>query len=260
VDRGGALGQGPAAAAVAGRDHLGQDRHGRLLRGRSPDVEADRAGDAGDVVVAEAGLAQPLQPLGVGAAAAHGPDVGDRAAQQGGQGRVVEAWLVGEHGRVGGVVGRVGGQVLLGPGDHDLVGVGDPLRGGEALAGVDHADLEAGEVGQPGQGGGEVDRPDDQEPRLGRVHVEEQLAAVDLADGRLLGRQQLPGQPGRGLVERRVAEGALGRVGGDQQLGAQPGPGHDRDQRPPPVGLDQVADGLPSQVPHVREGARRTRR
>src|SRR6266498_305400 len=83
---------GRATAAVAGGDHLGQDRNGRLLRRLRADVQADRPGDAGDVVVAEAGDAQPLQPLAVGAAAAHRPDVGDRALQQGLEGGVVEAW------------------------------------------------------------------------------------------------------------------------------------------------------------------------
>src|SRR6266545_3008503 len=115
VDRLPALRQAPARAAVAGGDHLGKDRDGRLLGRLGADVQADRPGDAGQLIIAVAVLAEPLQALAVGAAAAHRADVGDRAAQQGAEGGIVEARLVREHAGVGGVVGRVGRQVLVRP-------------------------------------------------------------------------------------------------------------------------------------------------
>ena len=83
--------------------------------------------------VVDAGLAQPLDAVGVGAPAAHGAEVADVGGERGDDGRYVELVVVGEHAH--GVARRERAADLLeeavGPVDDDLVGQREPGLGGE---------------------------------------------------------------------------------------------------------------------------------
>src|SRR6476469_5965678 len=67
--------QRAALAAGAAGDDLAEHRDRGLLDGRGADVEAARRVDAGDVLVADAGVAQPGVAVDRGAAAAERADV-----------------------------------------------------------------------------------------------------------------------------------------------------------------------------------------
>ena len=72
----------------------------------------------------------------------------------------------------------VPGQEAVRPVDHHLVGVGEARRGGEHLPGVAHGDVITEELADPGDGGGEVDSPEDQHPRRRRERVHEHAQVV----------------------------------------------------------------------------------
>ena len=77
--------------------------------------------------------------------------------------RDVELRVVGEHAH--GVAGPSSGvtlaQVPVGPVDDHLVGAGEPPTGGEHRPGVADRHPVAEDLGHGGQGGGEVDGPED---------------------------------------------------------------------------------------------------
>ncbi len=73
------------------------------------------------------------------------------------------------------------------PVDHDLVGVGEPRRGGEPGPRVADGDVVAEEAADGRDGGGEVDRAEDQHPRPWRERGDEHADVVD-ADVRRAGR------------------------------------------------------------------------
>src|SRR6185437_16812426 len=75
VDAAGGVGEGLAGAAPAELDELGRDGHRGLLGGSCPQVKPDRGAQPRQFVLGQPGLAQPRQPVVVGPAAAHGPDV-----------------------------------------------------------------------------------------------------------------------------------------------------------------------------------------
>ena len=64
------------------------------------------------------------------------------------------------------------------PVGHDLVGVGEPGRGREHRPGVAHRHPVAEELADPGHGGGEVDRAEDQHPRRRRERLDEHRQLV----------------------------------------------------------------------------------
>ena len=113
-------------AAPPPSDDLGGDADRGLLRRARSEVEADRAGQPVQLVVGQAGLAQPRHPVVVRAPGPHRADVRDVGQPQGDleQG-YVELRVVGEHGddRAGvdptGVA--LGREVAVRPVDDDLV-------------------------------------------------------------------------------------------------------------------------------------------
>src|SRR5579884_1231348 len=212
----------PAGRAGAQGDDLGADGDGRLLRGAGPDVEAYGPHHPGQLVLGEARLQQPSAALGVGAARAHGPQVAHPGAHGRGDGGDVELGVVGEHAhRVAGPQRRPHRlQVTIRPVHHHLVGHREALRRGEDRAGVADRDPVAEDLGHPGQGGGEVHRPEDDHLGRGSEHLHEHshLAATGLAVAavvagvvlaRLQGAQGVAGDHG---VEAAVAQGARPRL------------------------------------------------
>ena len=75
-------------------DDLAQDRHGDLGRRLGADVEADRAVDAGELLVGDAGLGQPLLALGMGAPAAQRADIEGIRLERRLERRIVELGIV----------------------------------------------------------------------------------------------------------------------------------------------------------------------
>ncbi len=94
------------------------------------------------------------------------------------------------------------------PVDDHLVGVGEPRRGGEYLPRVAHRHVIPEELPDPGDGGGEVDRPENQHPgrRRERVHEDAQLvpAALTLRTVPADTGQALGKHAPRVVVDRRV--------------------------------------------------------
>src|SRR5271166_4595939 len=71
-------GQRVAGAAPAELDQLGGDRYRGLLRRPGPEVQPDRRPQPGQLGFGQADLAQPGQPVVVGATASHRADVSGR--------------------------------------------------------------------------------------------------------------------------------------------------------------------------------------
>ncbi len=110
----------------------------------------------------------------------------------------------------------------------DLVGLGEPLGGGEDRAGVAHGDVVAEEGTHPGDGGGEVDGAEDDHPgsRRERVHEDRDIVAAALAVRAVVqGRRRAVGQQAAGVVAHGVVqagrpERARHRVGPDDEAPA----------------------------------------
>src|SRR5215204_2791855 len=78
MDRAGSFGEASAGVTGSQRDDLGRDRDRRLLGGARTNVEADRAADAGELLVRDALLLEAGRPVVVRPAAPHRPDVARR--------------------------------------------------------------------------------------------------------------------------------------------------------------------------------------
>ena len=92
------MGQPAARAAVPHGDDLAHDRQRGLLGGQRAEVEPDRRRDALELGLLDALGQQPLAPLGLRAARAHGADVAGVRAQRQHERGVVELRVVGEDG------------------------------------------------------------------------------------------------------------------------------------------------------------------
>src|SRR5436190_2195358 len=195
-----------AGAAGAEGQGLGEDR-GRRLSGRlGADVQPAGPGDPVDVLVGDAGLAEPLAPPLLVAARAERADVESVARERAGQRRQVELVVMGEddHGRA--EIRLHLGERLLRPGDDDLVGARHPLAGREARTRVCHDRRPAEELGPAAKRFRGVHRPVHDEARRRPVHVGEHLQPVRLHDVAAAapqrGRRQLR------QLRRRLAQGA----------------------------------------------------
>ena len=126
VDAAGGGGERTAGAAPAQLDQLGGDRDRGLLGRPCPQVEPDRRAQPGQLVLGQADLAEPGQPVVVRPPAAHRPDVAGRGAQRHLEQRHVELGVVGEHADDRPLVHVLPGQVPVRPVGHHLVRVGEP--------------------------------------------------------------------------------------------------------------------------------------
>ena len=152
------------------------------------------------------------EPVVVGTPRAHRADVRELGQPQRHlEQRDVELGVVGEHGEHGARVDPpglvLGGEVAVRPVDDHLVGVREPARGGEDGPGVADGDVVAEERAHPRDRRREVDRAEDQQPRLGRErpHEDPHPLAPALAVGPVGERRAVPGreQPD-GVVPDRV--------------------------------------------------------
>jgi drug/metabolite transporter (DMT)-like permease len=169
VDRAGRAGQAGAGAAPAQGDDLGPDADRGLLGRAGAQIQADRGGQPGQLGVGGAGLAEPGQPVVVGAPGTHRPHVRAGQSQSRDEHRDVELGVVGEHTEDGPSVDpagcRLGGQVAVGPVDDHLVGGREAGRRREHRPCVADRDPVAEERPDPGYGRGVVGRPEDEHPR-----------------------------------------------------------------------------------------------
>ena len=87
---------------------------------------------------------------------------------------------------------------VLGPGDDDLLGLGEAVAPGEEAARIDHVGTPAADAREPAERGGVVDRAEDQQARRREGDVDEDVAAElgalrphellgDLVGGRAVG-------------------------------------------------------------------------
>ena len=245
------------AAAGPQGDDLSADRDGRLLWGAGTDVEADRRHDPRQVGFGDAGFEQALDSLGVRAPAAHGPDVADPGGEGADEGGDVELGVVGQdaHCVAWPEFGPDLGQVAVGPVDDDLVGEREALAGGEDGAGVADGDVVAEELGDPEEGGGEVDGAEDDHLRwwCERLDEDGQVLLAGLAvepvvaGAAAAGLQLADAVAGDDAVEGLVPEAATDLpVGEGEELGAEAlgGAGDDGRQRDRAGRPDGVAQGL----------------
>ena len=115
------------------------------------------------------------------------------------------------------------------PLDDHLVGVGEPLAGGEDRAGVAHGHPVAEELADAGHRAGEVDRPEDQHPRRRGEGLDEHRQVVEApltvgADVQHRGGAVLEhaaGVVGHRLVEPGRAQRAGDPVGPDHHAGPE---------------------------------------
>src|SRR3546814_9585646 len=77
-------------------DDLRHGRDGDLRLGAAAEIQADGGVDAGDLDIRQTLLLQPVDALGVGAAAAEGADVEGLGAQRHEERRIVQLRVVGE--------------------------------------------------------------------------------------------------------------------------------------------------------------------
>ena len=141
------------------------------------------------------------------------------------------------------------------PLDDHLVGVREPLGGGEHRAGVAHGHVVAEELADPGHRAGEVDRAEDQHERRRGVRLDEhgQLVAAALAVRAVV---QEPGAPGLehapDVVRRPRARAAASRAR------RRPGPARPpawRPSRPGPSTIVATATGSRRSIEAITSGS-----
>ena len=110
----------------------------------------------------------------------------------------------------------LGGEVAVRPVDDDLVGLREAAVGREDGPGVAHGHVVAEEAADPGHRGREVDRAEDQHPRLRRERPHEHphplaaaLAVRAVGQRRVVARRQQP--------ERVVVDGVVGAGGAERR-------------------------------------------
>lgn len=218
-----------------------------------PTGEARRASPS----LVHPGLPQPGEPVGVGPAAAHHPDVRGGGPQRRGEQRHVELRVVGQDADDRARVHRGRGQVGVRPGADDLVRGGEAFPGGEGRTGVAHGHAVAEEGPDPRGGRGMVDGAEDEHAGCGGVRLDEDgdvlhpaftVRAVPDGAGGSLGEQSAR-VVGDGGVEPLVAEGTVRPAVADQQPGAPArGSGHhggERDGLPGGDGADEYPQSFP---------------
>ena len=188
---------------------------------RRAQVEPDRAGSRASSVSVTPGLAQPGQPVVVGAARPHRADIADLGQPQRDlQQRNVELGVVGQHADDGAGVdlarrraARPGSGAASRRRPRRRSGTGRAVA--KTGAGVAHRDPVAEQRALPGQGGGEVDGPEHQHPRPRRIagdeHLHARAAALTVrAVGEHLAAAR--GQQARGRRRRRRRRRASSRA------------------------------------------------
>src|SRR5215217_1416845 len=257
------------------RDDLPGDGHRRLLRRARPDVEADRAGDAREVLVGRALFLQARRAVVVGPAAPHRPDVAGLRRERRLQHGDVELRVVGEDADHGPFIHLRRLQELIRPRDHDLIRAGESLARSKHGPGVANRNPVAHKLADAGDGRSEVYGPEHVHPGRRGEGLDEDRHVLHAA---LSPRPEVPRlgpatlqEPARrlhhGLVQFRVASCSHVILWRDQQLAPQLRPfddgrhGHRRLLRqgdiPPPK---QLAHGYQSTLstkmwmipPHVR--------
>ena len=128
-------------------------------------------------------------PLGLGPARTHRTHVAAPARERGDDRRLIELHVVGENGNR---VSRPEFDLvhhLVRPAEHEAVRLGEPVPGCEGSTAVDDDRLVAELSRESNERAGDLDRTDDDEPRAGRVRLDEQLGAGDLHGPRVTGQQ-----------------------------------------------------------------------
>src|SRR5579883_1718993 len=128
-------------AAGTDFDDLAEDRDGNLGRRLGADIEADRPMDAGEHLVADADLGQPLLALGVGALAAQRADIEDVRLQRRLERRVVQLGVMRERDDRGRCVEPHRLEGLVGP-ILDHLDARKALRRRPGAARIDDGDVE----------------------------------------------------------------------------------------------------------------------
>src|SRR5215210_1882560 len=219
---------GEASARMPGpqRDDLGRDRDRRLLGRARPDIQADGAADARELLVRYALLLEAGRPVVVRPAAPHRPDVTRRCIESLLEYGHIELRVVGQDGDDAAAVDLGGLQVLVGPGDDYLVRRGEALAGGEDGAGVADDHPVAHELANPRDRRGEVYGAEDVHPgRWGeRLDEDGDVLHPALAARSEVDRLSTPTleQAARRLHDGLVQPGVARRAGvifrGDQHL------------------------------------------
>ena len=240
-------------------DDLGTDADRGLLGRAGADVEPGGRHQPVELDgIADAGLGEADEALGMRRPAAQHADVADARRQRADHGGNIELGVVGEdaHRVASAERGTAFGEQRRRPRDQHLVGHREAPSGGEHLTCVAHRDPVAEQLGDVGQGRREVDGAEDPHLRWGRVAVDEHLD--DRGTGEVLGRglavrPEVPharacriefGQrvACRNSIELRIAKCPERRLAGrDEQLGSRGWPTHDGDEgdrllRPQPGG------------------------
>src|SRR5829696_10417507 len=226
MDRAGFFGEASAGVPGPQGDYLGRDRYRCLLWGARPDVQADGAADARELLVRDALLLEAGRPVIVRPAAPHRPDVARRRAQGLFEHGHVELGVVGQDGYDTAAVDLGGLQELVGPGDDDLVRRREAFAGGEDGAGVADDHPVAHEFACPRDGRGEVYGAEDVHPgrRGERLDEDGDVLHPTLAARPEVDRLRAPTleQAARrlhdGLVQLGVARRSGVVFGGDQDL------------------------------------------
>ena len=241
-----------------------------MLTAVSSGVRAPRSSPIGEDSRARCSSERPssrsrFEPVVVGTPRAHRADVGhlgepERHLEQG----YVELRVVGEHADGGPPVdpaGRdLGVEVAVRPVDDDLVRLGEAGRGREHGPGVADRDVVAEERADPGDRGGEVDRAEDQHPRL-RARRPTRTPACPRRGVRRRGRRTAP-RCGRGRAGRTRRRGSASsiRVAAQARARRLAGAQHRAAAEPRGVGvLDDGGHGDRASRPRRRRRSRRAR-
>ncbi len=151
------IGQMAAGSSPTGLHDLGGDRNSRLLRGSSPEVEADRGMKALEFFFRHPCFAQTLEAILMGSARPHSADVAGATCKCDLQRRDIELGIVSEDRDDGALINLLLLKPAVRPVDHNLVSVGESLLRGEDRPGVADGDAIAKYLAHAHQCGREVD-------------------------------------------------------------------------------------------------------
>src|SRR5947209_5070405 len=172
--------QPAAVAARPRRDDLREDRHGGLSRRVGADVETGRPGDARELVVGHAVLAEDTAPPLLVAVRADPADVERVACERAADHRQVELVVVREHHDRGADVRLDLRERLVRPEEKQFVGAGNPLARRKARPRVGDDGTPAEESRRAAERLGRVGRSVHEEPRRRRRDICEDSASFEL--------------------------------------------------------------------------------